>query len=248
MALMAAAGEITPMPDAAIFADTQAEPASVYKWLDWLETQLPFPVYRVTKGSLATTAITVRTSKNDLQYTKGAIPAFIINKQGQIGLMMRQCTSDFKIEVIQREIRRIREKQPVIQWIGISRDEAHRMKPSRLKYIENKWPLIERFMTRNDCLDWMQAKGFPVPPRSSCKFCPYHSDGEWLRLKTNEPAEFADAIKFERSYQVAMTKVSNFHGTPFLHRSCVPLGEIDFDKPSAQPSLFGNECEGVCGV
>lgn len=35
LALMAAAGEITPMPQAAIFADTQAEPASVYKWLDW---------------------------------------------------------------------------------------------------------------------------------------------------------------------------------------------------------------------
>jgi len=37
MALMAAAGEITPMPTAAIFADTQDEPASVYRWLDWLE-------------------------------------------------------------------------------------------------------------------------------------------------------------------------------------------------------------------
>ena len=37
LALMAAAGEVTPMPDAAIFADTQAEPAGVYRWLDWLE-------------------------------------------------------------------------------------------------------------------------------------------------------------------------------------------------------------------
>ena len=36
MALMAAAGEISPMPRAAIFADTQAEPDSVYRWLDWL--------------------------------------------------------------------------------------------------------------------------------------------------------------------------------------------------------------------
>lgn len=35
MALMAAHGEITPMPDAAIFADTQAEPKAVYEWLDW---------------------------------------------------------------------------------------------------------------------------------------------------------------------------------------------------------------------
>jgi hypothetical protein len=52
MALMAAAGEITPMPDCAIFADTQGEPHAVYAWLDWLEKQLPFPVHRVTQGSL----------------------------------------------------------------------------------------------------------------------------------------------------------------------------------------------------
>ena len=52
MALMAAQGEIKPMPDAAIFVDTQWEPAYVYKWLDWLETQLPFPVHRPTAGDL----------------------------------------------------------------------------------------------------------------------------------------------------------------------------------------------------
>ncbi|MBF9664240.1 hypothetical protein IAI33_11380, partial [Streptococcus pseudopneumoniae] len=33
LALMAAAGEITPMPDIAIFADTGWESAVVYKWL-----------------------------------------------------------------------------------------------------------------------------------------------------------------------------------------------------------------------
>ena len=52
MALMAAKGEITPMPDCAIFADTGWEPVRVYEWLDWLETQLPFPLYRVSKGNL----------------------------------------------------------------------------------------------------------------------------------------------------------------------------------------------------
>lgn len=50
MALMAAKGQITPMPDYAIFADTQAEPDHLYFWLDWLEKQLPFPVIRVTRG------------------------------------------------------------------------------------------------------------------------------------------------------------------------------------------------------
>ena len=62
LALMAAAGEITPMPKCAIFADTQAEPASVYRWLDWLEKQLPFPVHRVTKGNLEADALKMRTT------------------------------------------------------------------------------------------------------------------------------------------------------------------------------------------
>ena len=54
LALMAASGEIMPMPDAAIFADTQAEPAKVYEHLDWLMGPgiLPFPVIVVTAGSL----------------------------------------------------------------------------------------------------------------------------------------------------------------------------------------------------
>lgn len=248
LALMAVHGEITPMPDAAIFADTQAEPQSVYKWLDWLEMQLPFPVHRVTKGSLEEIAVHVRTSVKGNQYTKGAIPAFIVDAEGKQGLMMRQCTSDFKIDIIQREIRQLREgKEQISQWIGISRDEAHRMKPSRLKYIENRWPLIEQMMTREDCLAWMSGHGYLKPPRSSCVFCPYHSNAEWVRLKSEEPEEFDRAVKFELGYQKAMGGVTNFRGTPFLHRSCQPLDQIDFENAEG-PALFGNECEGVCGV
>lgn len=247
LALMAAHGDITPMPDAAVFADTQSEPKSVYKWLDWLEKQLPFPVYRVTKGSLEKVSVLVRTSKNDNKYTNGTIPAFMDVGLAKPGILQRQCTGDFKIGIIQREIRRIREKRPVVQWIGISRDEAHRMKPSNKKYIEHRWPLIEMGMTRNDCLDWMIAHGYPEPPRSSCVFCPYHSDAEWLRLKTLEPKEFARAAKYETTLQRAI-KITRLSGTPYLHRSCVPLNQIDFDRPSDQPNLFGNECGGYCGV
>ena len=36
LALMAAHGEIEPMPDCAIFADTGDEPKDVYEWLKWL--------------------------------------------------------------------------------------------------------------------------------------------------------------------------------------------------------------------
>lgn len=251
MALMAARGLFPVTPAAAVFADTQSEPAGVYAWLLWLERQLPFPVLRVTRGNLGDDACRTRVSRNGKTYTKHAVPAFIKDTDGRIGLAMRQCTTDHKIEVLHREYNRLRDKRPVVQWIGISRDEAHRMKPARRPWLTNAYPLVDAGMTRKDCLQWMADNGYPRPPRSACTFCPYHSDAEWRRLKLNDPASFADAVCFERRYQAALSRVSGFRGTPYLHRSCVPLDQADFrptDERTGQANLFGNECEGMCGV
>ncbi len=258
MALMAAHGEITPMPDAAIFADTQAEPASVYKWLDWLETQLPFPVYRVTAGSLEETAITMRVSKKGRKYSKTDIPFYTLNADKSAGkIPFRSCTADYKIRPLLKFVRKcanIKRGQKTVgarSWIGISRDEAHRMKDSRDPWVENRFPLIELMMTRKDCLEWMESKGYPMPPRSSCVFCPFHSNNEWRRLKTEEPLEFARAVAFEKQVQIAKRNSTNSDSTPFLHVERIPLDEIDFStlaERNGQQNLFGNECEGMCGV
>ena len=186
LALMAKHLEID-MPDCAIFADTQSEPDSVYLWLDWLETELPYPVYRVTKGNLAEKSLIVRTSKTGTQYQQSAPPAWITEFDGRVNILIRQCTTDFKILPIIQKIRQLSGKKPVEQFIGISLDEAHRMKPSREKWITNRWPLVENRMSRRDCLNWMERNGYPTPPRSSCWFCPYHSNTEWKRLQNDEP-------------------------------------------------------------
>lgn len=108
MALMAAAGEITPMPTAAIFADTQAEPVSVYRWLDWLEPRLPFPVHRVTAGSLTERITTTRTNrKTGMQYYSNMIPAFVRNQNGTRGIVGRSCTTNFKIIPLEKASRKI---------------------------------------------------------------------------------------------------------------------------------------------
>lgn len=70
LALMYAVGELKPMPKAAIFADTQAEPKSVYKWLDWLREVLPYPVYTVSKGSLTEASLKQRTTKDGRKYSQ----------------------------------------------------------------------------------------------------------------------------------------------------------------------------------
>jgi hypothetical protein len=136
-------------------------------------------------------------------------------------------------------------------WIGISTDEAHRMKPSRVSYIENTWPLIDAAMSRQDCLDWMQQKGYPEPPRSACVFCPFHGDNEWERLQHLEPDEFDRAAKFELNLQEAARNQEVLQGVPFLHGSGKLLSEVDFSKKAEgkqQLAMFGNECEGLCGV
>jgi hypothetical protein len=258
LALMAAAGEIGPMPEAAIFADTMAEPASVYKWLDWLETQLPFPVIRVSAGSLEEDVLRMRTTKDGRKYSRTNLPMFTRNADGSEGkIRFRSCTSDFKIKPIRKAqrtlagIKRGQKTVGVITWIGISLDEATRMKPSRDPWCENRWPLIEMRITRQDCLKWMQEKGYPEPPRSSCTFCPFHNNVEWTRLRDQEPDEFAKAVEFEKAVQIAKSTSNNFRSTPFLHRDLVPLDQVDFrsrHERNGQINLFENECEGVCGV
>ena len=256
LALMAAVGEITPMPHFAIFADTQAEPLSVYHWLDWLEHQLPFPVHRVTAGNMTEHMMTLRTAKDGRQWTKSCIPAFMQAPNGSIGLLGRSCTADYKIAPILKNLRRLcgikrGEKTPQItQWIGISYDEIQRMKPSRDPWTQHRWPLIEREMRRHDCIAWLKQHGFPEPPRSACVYCPFHSNKEWRRLKEYEPEAFAEAVKVEKELQRTKAETDNMRSVPWLHKSCVPLEQVDLsnEADSGQMDMFGNDCEGLCGV
>lgn len=247
MALMAKHGEISPMPDCAVFADTQGEPKAVYAWLDWLEKQLPFPIHRVTRGSLETEMLRVRTSKKTgMTYEKHSIPAFIQHPVRGPGILGRHCTLDFKIIPIQRFVRKWK-KQGISMWIGISLDEVRRMKDSREPWIKHSWPLIDKRMTRQDCLGWMAKNNYPTPPRSACVFCPYHNNREWNNLKVNYPEEFAHAVSVEKRLQTTISQIPRIEGVPFLHNTHVPLELVDF-KQEKEPDLFDNECEGICGV
>jgi len=247
MALMAAHGEISPMPKCAIFADTQDEPESVYKWLDWLEKELPFPVHRVTKGSLSKKVLGNYVSKAGRRTTI-SIPFFMAGG----GHSPRQCTSTYKVHPIDREItRQMRDSnvRTCVKWIGISLDEVHRMKPSRRSTVEHRWPLIDNRISRNDCLLWMKKHGYPEPPRSACVYCPYHSDTEWRRLRDSEPDEFAKAVQLDRDFRDHINELG-WKDKAYLHRSLVPLDQVDFstDEDHGQQVMFGNECEGMCGV
>jgi hypothetical protein len=253
LALMAAHGEIGPMPDAAIFADTQAEPESVYRWLDWLEKQLPFPVYRVSAGNLTETSLRVRTSgRSGETYLSHNVPAYTINSDGSLGNYRRQCTDKHKLVPLTRKTDELRNGEDCTVWIGISYDEIQRMKPSHRKGVQHRWPLIELEMRREKCIEWMEAKGYPKPPRSACTYCPYHSNREWRRIRDEDAQSWQDAINYEKALQATASGVPRLDGVPFLHPSRVPLDQVDLRDPDEnQMQLWNhmdNECEGMCGV
>jgi hypothetical protein len=255
MALMAAHGEIMPMPSAAIFADTGAEPAAVYKHLEWLMSGnvLPFPVHVVRAGNLRDEIMGAMAGSNRMDARP---PFFTLGG----GMLRRQCTQDFKIIPIERQVRTLLglkkgqrgPKTPAVeQWIGISTDEAMRMKPSRLSYIQHRWPLIEAGMSRNDCLKWLDQHEYYRPAKSACTFCPYRSNAEWRYMRDNDPAGFAEAVRIDEAIRPGMPGPKRPTGEAwFVHRDRVPLAEVDLSTPyeRGQPDLFNNECEGMCGV
>lgn len=243
MALLAAHGEITPMPDCAIFADTQWEPKAVYTHLDWLETVLPFPVYRVTAGNLRKAVMAGGSRRAGDYYS---VPFFTADG----GMGRRQCTSHYKVEPIRRKVRELleRPKGPVPagsveKWIGISVDEIMRATPSKVKFEVNRFPLLELRLRRMDCLAWLKAHGYPIPTKSACLGCPYHSQAQWRELRKSD--EWDETVAVDRAIREGVRGRQQY-----MHPARVPLDQVDLStaEERGQLNLFINECEGMCGV
>lgn len=242
--LMSDRGEIE-RADFAVFADTQAEPDEVYRWLAFLIKQVSIPVIMATKGSL------VEDSVNSKQRVAW-IPFFVKNPDGSQGIARRQCTSEYKLDVVYKAVRsrlgylpRERVKHKVRMLIGISCDETYRMKQNPHKWATNVYPLVDGWKTRLWASDYVLGILGKKPPRSACYVCPYHSNEEWRGLRDNDPAAFKKAVEFD----AAIRKQDKFKGENFLHRDMKPLDQVNLDDPAKdQVNMFNNECEGMCGV
>lgn len=245
MVYMACRGEL-PMPDAAIFADTQREPDWVYETLERTREDCGdiVDIYRVTEGDLLEDA----TSGERF----ASLPLFTKDESGKVSMLRRQCTREYKIAAVKRKIRELAGLHKHVPpensaeiWLGISMDEIGRMKDSPTRWTKNRWPLIELRMTRQDCERWMMEHAGYVPKKSSCVFCPFHSDDYWRDLQKNHPEVFQEAVEADRE----LRHLDRIDDECYLHRSGVPLGEIDFNE---QGELFSdgwqNECSGHCGL
>jgi hypothetical protein len=253
---MAALGEFDKVPDYAIFADTQQEPEWVYESLDSLEKDHgdKIPIIRATAGDLGEA---VQKGSNTTGGRFAAVPFWVAREDGSEAPGRRQCTAEYKIDVIKLAIRNILGLKPrqraagkfrVEEWIGISRDESLRMKPSRYSWFTTRWPLIEKMMSRQSCKQWLEDHGYPEPKKSACLFCPYRKEEEYARWKTEEPALFEQACEFDDLIRSTGT-MKGMRNQQYVLRTLKPLREAELAPTGPTTgNLFINECEGMCGV
>lgn len=241
LAAMAALGEIE-KPDVAINADTGYESVLTYefarRWSGWLEDH----GIKVVTVREENAPITINRSGGTIY-----IPAFTESKNNASGGMLRrQCTQRWKIAPMRRWIQANRDGKPVEQWLGISTDEWQRMKDSDVKYITNRWPLIEMRMSRINCIEWLQKRGIEVPPKSACYFCPFHRTSEWRSVKNT--SDWSRVVAVDE--QIRNARPTELGLKLYLHPSLKPIDEVDFrsEQEKGQLSLWDAECSGICGI
>jgi hypothetical protein len=254
----------------AIFADVGDEPRSVYDHLEWLvrEVSPSFPVLIRSKGITLSESLVRGT--NSTGQRVASIPAFTSSVPGKPGgIVRRQCTKEFKIEVVEKTIRQEilglqpRQRWPkdveVHQYFGLSFDEGRRVLKVRERLISDgkstpHFPLYDSRLTRTHCVKYLERYGIPhIVPRSACVFCPYKSNKEWRSLRDNDPEGWNRALKIDEAIRsTASVCARGLEEKLYLHRSCLPLNQAPIDEPQSAWTQyemgFVNECEGMCGL
>lgn len=233
IAVMILTGEL-PRPDIAVMADTSRECSETWQYLKL-----------VVQPALDKIRLTVEIVPHSYAYwdiVKGKnnallIPAFA-RQSGSVGKLPTYCSHEWKRRPIQRWLR----KQGVNDcdcWLGISTDEAERMKPSDLKWYRHVYPLIEMVPTsRVQCRNKVLGYGWAEPPKSRCWMCPNMSPQSWKQLRRNWNGDFEKAAALEKEIQQTDADI-------FLHPLAIPLTEA-VEQSEQQSDMFDGCDSGFC--
>lgn len=166
----------------------------------------------------------------------------------------RSCTLDFKIRVIHAHIKEhygASAERPATMALGYSLDEFHRIKDDRADrpFERLVYPLVSvgddtgLRLTRAGCEQVITDAGLPVPPKSSCWFCPLHTLPAWSEMRRDHPDRFEATAKLE---DLLNTRRTDAGKTPvYFSRRLLPLRVA---TPTAQDTLFdlGTDDDGAC--
>jgi 3'-phosphoadenosine 5'-phosphosulfate sulfotransferase (PAPS reductase)/FAD synthetase len=163
-----------------VFADTGCEWPDTYAYMDYFEHEW-----------LAPRGMGIERLGGEWRAPAKRPPLIeYCESHGMIPLAgIRWCTSEYKVQPIGRWAK---EHGIDEQLIGIAADEAHRQK-------NRSCPLCDRGITRQGCVEIIQAEGLDVPPKSGCWICPFQRHEQWRELWRHYPELYERAMTLEES-------------------------------------------------
>ena len=212
--ILNAQGLIQPKAELVVFADPGSEDPRTYEILPTYEEYAArhgIPFARVTSNAGPLYDWIVERSV--------PIPAFTSK-----GLGRRQCTERWKIRPIHKLLRQVLGFEKVTAQLAMTRDEVWRMRDSPTKYVTNIYPLIDRHLFREECIEVIEQADLPVPPRSACYFCPLKSIERWKETLQETPDSFDDAVTLEHLINIRQTELGR--DPIFLTNKKIPLANL----------------------
>lgn len=138
-----------------------------------------------------------------------SIPFWTVDQDGRKGKMMRNCTMDYKIGLIQNYVRwellgyrkgqrtKPEDLKAHEMHIGFSSEEKQRCKENPHKMFVNHFPLVEMGMERKDNYAYIRDVWGLETKASACTFCPFHRNYFFQHLKNADPDEYRELVEFD---------------------------------------------------
>jgi hypothetical protein len=267
--LLAAQGDI-PAIDYAVFADTGEEPSWVYETVEEL-SRFPGgpPILKRARTDEANQPI--RLGDNLITGQGGrfaSIPAFLRhrnwfsrNGKNAKGKLPRQCTREFKTDVVDQCIRREllgldkgqAYKGPrVTQIIGFDFNEGMRIvktkdRLAKTSFSVGEFPLWDMQWKRSDCIAYVkEILGHDIGS-SACTFCPLVGNAFRRSVRERDPKGWNRACMIDTALRYSKTRAAQgLESDIYVSDRLVPLGKLNIDEPDGVID-FAQDCEGFCG-
>jgi len=234
IALLIYTGKL-PIPDYAWIVDVGYEKSKTFKYVESVISPKLSDV-GVKLEIIKTTDYFDNTLFDSNGHVK--LPLYEKGDDGIIRKYKTQCSGLWKKRVAHRWLRE-KGVQRCDTWIGISIDENRRVKKSPVKWNQNRYPLVDLGIRREDCIDLIARFGWPKPEHTSCYLCPNQSDFQWQDLKENYTEDWSKAIQADEY-------IRSVKPTLYLHSSCIPIKDRALSATYSNKFYVGKECFGDC--
>ena len=192
-----------PVYDDIVFCDLGFEPPWVHAQVDFIRKACEWAGVRFT---VLEAPLYQDFMENFGERRTISIPWWTKGPDGHKSKMPRNCTIDYKVEVISKYVRwellGYKKGQRLTpedlkaheMHMGFSAEESRRCKDNPNRLFVNKFPLVDLGLTRADNYAYIKDAWGLETKASACCFCPFHRNYFFQHLREHEPGTYEELL------------------------------------------------------